>query len=278
MRQGDSALYEGPCGEVGLIDANRFRDQEVLDALDAIGTRSLTWISVSHYDSDHLGAILDVATATGVTVGAVYDRGGDRNAKDSNTYRDYYDWVTGAGIRNPVDIGDAFSLCGGADEVTFSVVSAGTDGTAAGGVAVTEENDRGLCLHVEYGGFDLATCGDINGTDDGSRTDVETPAAAVIGDVEFAKVGHHGSVHSSNTTWVTTLAAEASVISVGKNSFGHPNATVVARWQATGDVYQTQHPDDNTLIDGDVTITTDGSTGFTVTTSNSGINKAYPLD
>ena len=46
--------------------------------------------------------------------------------------REYYDWVTAAGIRVPVDIGDSFSLCSGADEVTFDVISAGTDGTAAG--------------------------------------------------------------------------------------------------------------------------------------------------
>ena len=51
-----------------------------------------------------------------------------------------------------------------------------------------------------------------------------------------------------------------------------------ARRDATGDVYQTQHAADNTLIDGDITITTDGTTGFTVSTSQSGLLKNYPLD
>jgi glyoxylase-like metal-dependent hydrolase (beta-lactamase superfamily II) len=172
---------------MGLIDANRFRDAEILAAMDDLGSRDLEWISVSHYDADHLGAVVDVATAPGVSVGAVYDRGGSRTVKDSATYREYYDWATGTGIRQPVDIGDTFTLCSGADRGTFNVVSVGTDGTAAGGVAVTDENDRGVCLHVEYGDFDLATCGDVNGTDDGSRTDVETQVPPVIGDVEVAK-------------------------------------------------------------------------------------------
>ena len=157
-------MHQGRRGGVGLIDANRFRSAEVLAGMDSLGALNLAWISVSHYDADHLGAIVDVATAAGVTVGAVYDRGGSRTVKGSNTYRDYYDWVTGAGLRNAVDISDVFTLCTGADQVTFTVVSAGTDGTAAGGVAVSEENDRGLCLHVEFRDFDLATCGDINGT------------------------------------------------------------------------------------------------------------------
>jgi len=277
VRQGSAALYQGPCGETGLIDVNRFRADEVLAAMDALGGRDLAWIAVSHYDADHLGDVVEVATSAGVSVGAVYDRGGDRTVKDTATYRDYYDWVNGEGIRNPVDIGDSFSLCTGADMVTFSVVSAGTDGTAAGGIPVSEENDRGLCLHVEFRDFDLATCGDINGVDDGSRTNVESVVAPIIGDVEFAVVNHHGSAFSSNSTYVSMLSAQASVISVGKNSFGHPDPAVVARWDVEGDVYQTQSPTDNSIIDGDVTVSTDGLSGFTVDTET-GAAVTYDLD
>jgi beta-lactamase superfamily II metal-dependent hydrolase len=277
VRQGSAALYQGPCGETGLIDVNRFRADDVLAAMDALDGRDLAWISVSHYDSDHLGDVVEVATSTGVSVGAVYDRGGDRTVKDSDTYRNYFDWATGQGLRNPVDIGDSFSLCTGPDEVTFTVVSAGTDRTAAGGITVSDENDRGLCLHVEFREFDLATCGDIDGVDDGSRTDVESVVAPIIGDVEFAVVNHHGSPNSSNPTYVSTLSAQASVISVGKNSFGHPDPAVVARWDAVGDVYQTQDPSDNTIIDGDTTVTTDGLNGFTVATE-AGAVASYGLD
>ena len=59
-------------------------------------------------------------------MGAVYDRGGNRDAKDSYTYRSYYDWVSAAGIRNPVEIGDTFALCSGPQRVAFTVVSVGT--------------------------------------------------------------------------------------------------------------------------------------------------------
>jgi len=142
---------------------------------------------------------------------------------------------------------------------------------------VSEENDRGLCLHVTYRRFDLATCGDIDGTDDGARTDVETPAAAAIGDVEFARVNHHGSAYSSNPTWVSTLSAEAAVITIGKNSYGHPDPGVVARWEAEGDVYQTQNPETGALVDGDVTVASDGETGFSVS-AETGRAGRYALD
>ncbi len=42
--------------------------------------------------------------------------------------------------------------------------------------------------------------------------------------------------------------------------------------------HETQDPTDNTLIDGNITITTDGLTGFTVTTDQSGVGKSYLLD
>jgi beta-lactamase superfamily II metal-dependent hydrolase len=179
---GDTVVYRGPCGEVGIVDVNRGGDDEVLAQLDAWGARDdVRWMSVSHYDADHLGGVVDVATAvSGLT--AVYDRGGDRTVKDTLTYRGYYDWVTGAGLRQPVEIGDRFDLCG---TVEFDVVSVGTDGTAAGGVPVSEENDRGVCVAVSYGTFDLASCGDVNAP-------VEVGVAAAYGPVEVAKVSHHG--------------------------------------------------------------------------------------
>ncbi len=278
VRQGDAAVFVGACGETGLIDANRFRSAEVLSAIDSVGSRNLKWVANSHYDADHLGAVLDVATASGVTVDQFYDRGGDRTVKDSNTYRDYFDYITAADKRTSLDIGDRFTLCSGADEVTFTVVSAGSDGTAAGGVSVSDENDRGLCIHVEYYDFDLAMCGDSNGTDEGSRTDVESAVAGVIGDVEVAKVNHHGSAYSSNAFYVSTLSAEVAVLSVGKNSYGHPNTTVISRWQTYGEVFQTQSASDNALIDGNIIVTTGGVTSFTTTSSSSGRNYVISMD
>ena len=142
---------------------------------------------------------------------------------------------------------------------------------------VTEENDRGLCFHVEYWDFDMLVCSDLNGVDDGSRTDVETQVANAVGEVEFLKVNHHGSSFSSNAHYVNTTSPRAAVISTGANGFGHPDAGVIARWDAEGDVYRTQ-AGDNSLIDGDVTISTTGADKFLLTTSGSGVATEYQLD
>lgn len=273
----DAALYRGPCGQVGLVDAGNGSLDEVLSQLDSWGGRSdLVWASVSHYDFDHLGDVEHVGKASGVSLSAVYDRGGDRDAKDTAAYRAYYNWATGEGLRRTVDIGDQFWLCSGDDQVTFTVVSAGTDGTAVNGVAVSEENDRGTCLHVEYRDFDLATCGDVNGTDEGSRADVESAVASAYGDVEVAKVNHHGSIYSSNETYVSSLSAEASILMVGNNGYGHPAAEVVERWRASSTLFQTLDGDGQ-VVDGDITVTTAGVETFRVATSQ-GSSQDFVMD
>lgn len=287
MGHGDAALYEAWCGERGAVDISQGAGRELLDLLDARGSRALEWIVASHYHSDHIGAIVDVAESPDVTVETVYDRGGTPDdpalANDvSATFADeYYPWVTSdATTRQPVDTGDQFALCGGTSApVTFDVLSAGTDGTAAGGIPVVQENDKSLCLSVSLGDFDLATCGDINGSDgrdepegDDGRRDVETSVARAFGDVEFVHVNHHGHGHSSNQTYVSTLAPAAVVISSGRTV----DAEVMASWSAVAAIYQTGGDPDS--VDGDVVVETTGSRTFTVQGLRSGRTASYSLD
>jgi beta-lactamase superfamily II metal-dependent hydrolase len=274
MGQGDAALFRGPCGEVGLLDAGDGSADDVTDQMQAWGADALGWAALTHYDADHIGDLVDLT----VDVPVVYDRGGGPAAKDTATYDTYYSHAE-ARDHVAVDIGDVLTLCAGADRVTFTVVSAGTDGTAADEIAVSDENDQGLCFHVEFGDFDMATCGDLNGVDDGARTDVESAVADNIGDVEVAKVNHHGSAYSSNQTFVDVLQAEVALISVGSNSYGHPAASAIDRWQAAGStVYLTGIAAEGLPASGDITVSTDGSTGFAVQTERSDAVQTGELD
>ncbi len=278
MAQGDSAIYVGPCGEAAIVDAPRQKAPGIKARLAAWGISDLEWILVSHYDSDNVGDVFELGTDPDLSIGLVYDRGGDRNANDTNSYRDYYDWVESSGKRRSVQIGDQFGLCSGADRVSFTVISVGTDGTAVAGTPVTSENDKGVCVKVEFKDFDLATCGDINGKDGVTAADVETPAAAIIGDVEVVRVNRHGSSSSSNEAWRATLSPEVAVLTVGVNVFGYPDAGVIAAWQATTDLFKTNSEIDNSPVDGDIVISTRGTSTFRLTTSVSGLSRAYFMD
>jgi hypothetical protein len=57
-----------------------------------------------------------------------------------------------------------------------------------------------------------------------------------------------------------------------------PPNEVLPRWNTYGTVFQTQEPTNNGLVDGDIVITSDGTTGFTITGEQSAKTVIAPLD
>jgi beta-lactamase superfamily II metal-dependent hydrolase len=72
---------------------------------------------------------------------------------------------------------------------------------------------------------------------------------------DILKVGHHGSATSSISAFLSKVHPMTSVIEVGAgNSYGHPTSATLGRLAQVGSaVYRTD-------LNGDVTVTTDGTT------------------
>jgi len=122
------------------------------------------------------------------------------------------------------------------------------------------ENDYSVALKLTRGRFEYATAGDTDGeyaTSSNGYTynDVEASLTTAFGNVETARANHHGSTHSSSTTYVAALAPETAFISCGANSYGHPANRVldafrqVANERGTGaDIFLANNPCDD--VDG----------------------------
>ena len=66
------------------------------------------------------------------------------------------------------------------------------------------------------------------------------------------KVAHHGSNTSSIDSLIENIQPSIAIISVGRNTFGHPHNDVINRIKALGvDIFRTD-------VDGAVTIKTNG--------------------
>lgn len=106
-------------------------------------------------------------------------------------------------------------------------------------------NDTSVVLELSYRDFQALLVGDITSLVDNQLS---------LEDVEVLKVAHHGSKYSTDNQFLDKITPELAVISVGKNSFGHPTADVLDRLTQKG--VGIARTDEN----GEVIITTDGKT------------------
>lgn len=90
-------------------------------------------------------------------------------------------------------------------------------------------NERLVVMVVESGGYRVLLT-----ADSGDQTEKELLARGWVEDVDVIKVGHHGSKYSSSQAFLEAFDPEIAVISVGKNSYGHPTSEVLERLRSVG--------------------------------------------
>ena len=214
----------------------------------------------------------------------------------SGTARNWVCWATDPGtiagqIRQIAQIGSTTQIdLGLAQGVTTKVVQVDAQGVMqADGVTPvagdhtadplpTSENDYSITLWINWGKFDFVAGGDTDGeyttSDFGySYNDVETDVAARIGqEVEVIWVNHHGSSHSTNANYVSTLNPDAAIFSTGStNTYGHPDQGVLDRLYNNGTMrYFTQIGDptrnyyDSVIVNGNVVVQVTDGINYTV--------------
>jgi competence protein ComEC len=197
---------------------------------------------------DHIGGLDEVVNSIGIDSVrvAVLDRGWSYTTQ---TYNSYANAV--AAKRTTILDQQVIDLGGG---VTVTCVTVNGNGTLSAPFTSDyyDENDLCVGLLVEYENFEFFVGGDLSGVNSSSYTNIETPTAPEIGDIDVYRVDHHGSSSNSNTTFVSTLDAEVAVISVGSNSYGHPTQTVLDRLVSYGSyIYQTGAGSGGTIPSGE---------------------------
>jgi len=231
--QGLAVYVRSPSGTRSLIDAGNPGDGNALvkPYLQSIGVSALDSTWMTHWHTDHFGGLTDLFTSGYKPLLAAYDRG-DTN-KPSNSFVTQYSSAV-AGKRQIASVGQIFDLGGGATLQVVAVNAAWPGGSVDPSSSSQEENSRSMAIVIRYGDFDCYVGGDCTSNGDGSTSNVEGPASAVIGQVEVAIAAHHGSTTSSSSQVVANLAPAMVVQSAGlDNPYGHPTKTVTNRWNTT---------------------------------------------
>jgi len=131
----------------------------------------------------------------------------------------------------------------------FQIAAGGvSEGNILGAFTTKKDpNDFSVVANLRLGEFDALLTGDI-----GPKVISEIIQLGKARDVEYIKVPHHGSKNGLTKELLDAVTPEVAVISVGKNSFGHPHREILDLLEK----YNIQIK--RTDKDGDVEIISDG--------------------
>jgi len=97
----------------------------------------------------------------------------------------------------------------------------------------SDVNNNSLVIKLDYKNFDALFTGDI-------QQEAEQRILEEDINTDVLKVAHHGSAYSTTKEFLDLVKPEFSIISVGKNNYGHPSNEVIERlMQEDSTVYRT---------------------------------------
>lgn len=231
--EGTTILVDG-----GSSDVDKVGKYRISKYLKYKGIQKIDYIFLSHSDSDHINGILEILEDSGFMgfrIGTIVlpDIG-----KQSENYRKMENICRKSGVTvqkmsksDQIQIGSLFVRCLHPEQ----------------GDEWKSENDYSLVLSLSYGQFHGLLTGDLEQTgEEGILNDIR--------DVDYLKVGHHGSKGSCSEAFLERLKPEISVISAGENNrYGHPSEETLKRLKAVNsEVFCTS-------LTGAVTLHTDGN-------------------
>ena len=224
-------------------------DSEVAAALARNHVTHLDAIVLTHLDDDHVGGLDDLVGL--VDCGRVYVASGVAKAM-SDELREAVRAISG---EEPVEIDYGETLRVGAYSARMVWPREPVDG---------DENADSVVLDVRYSnsGESLEALLTGDAEDDQLKQII---ADAEVGDIDFLKVGHHGSAASIKTEEAAVLQPEVSVASAGENNrYKHPRQECIDALECVGSKFLC------TKDAGDVTVRP-GSNGPQVICQNSSL-------
>ena len=229
--QADSILILLPNGENMLIDGGEANNADaIMDYLRSYNISSIDYLVASHPHADHIGGLPAIIDA--MDIHSIYM---PRVSHTTLTFERLLTSILNKGLEIDQALAGV-SIFSSADLKINIVGPARND--------YKDHNDHSAVIKLTYGNTSFLFMGDAESTAESHIT------ADISADV--LKVGHHGSSTSTSVSFLRKVAPSYAVISVGKNSYGHPTDDVLYRLDnADVEVYRTD-------MAGTIVFTSDG--------------------
>lgn len=242
--QGDGIVIQLPGGKNVMVDGGssskkNVASYQILPYLKNQGISVVDAMLISHTDLDHISGVQELLTLKEKHLTTLRIRNlllPDWKAPEA-VYHELEEQAKRCGI-SVIRLHQGQKLQFGGVSLKILAPEPGADGT--------DVNEEGVVLELEYGKFRGLFTGDI-----GAET--EKKLLPELDDVDFLKVGHHGSRYSTCQEFLDGIKPELAVISCSEtNTYGHPSPETTERLEQNG--IQTEY----TMKNGAITVISDG--------------------
>ena len=218
--QGDATLVSLPGDAQILVDGGP--SDKILAKLESalpFYDKEIELVILTHPHADHLRGLNYVLREYKVKnvlfSGAAYESG---------VYKEFIESVSSEGAE--IYLAKAGDIVSWRGRPIIKILS---PDSLVSGRSFKKIHDSTVVSRLELGGMSFLLTGDAE----------EALERALVGqgqvsDVDVLKVGHHGSKTSTSQGFLAASLPEVAVISVGKNSYGHPNPEVTSRLETLG--------------------------------------------
>lgn len=179
--------------------------------LSSLGITKLDYLLITHGDADHAKEAITLIDQ--IPIGKIYYNEGKINSLEKEILKE--------AKQKKIDFeqlkqNQILKL----GNFTFQVLSKDLE----------EENDSSIILYGERGENTLLFMGDAS-----IKSEQELLKTYTLKEIDFLKIGHHGSRTSSSESFLAQIKPKVGLISAGvDNSFNHPHQDVVKRYQQYG--------------------------------------------
>ncbi len=216
--QGDAILITQGKYQV-LIDGGR-TSKELLARLGRqvpFWDRKIEVVIATHPDADHIGGL--PAVFRSYQVDHVLTTGATSETETSRQFQEATRTHTGQDPERIFRGGKIVFPKGGELVIEYPLAPISTRASEG------DTNEGSVVARFTYGETSFLFTGDL------PREETFLPDESAV---TVLKVAHHGSKYSSSDQFLTSIHPQEAVISVGKNSYGHPDQGVLERLRQRG--------------------------------------------
>ena len=237
--------------KVLMIDCGTYNQLNTIrQSIHSLEIDKIDYMLITHQHDDHMGSATDLLNDLKVE-NFIMPKLAQSNNVTSKTYNVLINSLDSKNI-NKIVAQDCKSFMLG--EAMVEILSPVTQSNNL--------NNMSVVLKITYGNTEFLFQGDAESKieNDLLRSDYDI-------DVDVLKVGHHGSKTSSTDKYLDATSPQIAIISSGYgNNYGHPNGTILERFEQKGITAF------STFLNGDITVSSDGKI-ITVYTQNN--NEVY---